>query len=233
MRYRVFCFALVVATSVGGIASAEEAGEQETAADDSAADDAVAADDTAAADEGDEGDEEDEGDEPRRSWGLGTAAGGGFTSVQVHSLLEPHGSIGATFNFPTLEASFFLLRHFSLEVSFPLADVIVHSINAEAFYFELDAFFAVHVGNRRIKAVISPGVGVELLANLDDFGALPRIPFRIGFELLSSRHRLALRVLARPFLTLGYLGIAGLDDGFTIGGGLMGEIAIMYYHVRD
>lgn len=169
---------------------------------------------------------------PQRAWGLGTGLGGGFSSAQVATTAGTSAEpvVGATINLPTFEAHIFIPRGWSVDLSFSLTDMILIGALAGAFYTELATFFSFYFGRGRIKAIVSPGVGFDVLGASGIFGFAFSVPVRVGVEFLSRSHGFGFRLTARPFFAVAYASV-GDESGTAVGGGALAELGFSFYSV--
>lgn len=139
--------------------------------------------------------------------------------------------VGPTLNLPSLEAHIFIPRGWSIDLSLAVADTILIGAILHAYYTEFGAYFSFYFGRRRVKAIVSPGIGFDLLGASGILGFALNIPFRVGVEFLSMSRRFGFRLLARPFFTVAH---ASVDDesGTGVGGGALLELGFSFYSVR-
>lgn len=168
--------------------------------------------------------------------GLGTAIGAGWASAQASSSSGSSmtGS-GLELNLGTLEIDVFFhteshLVDMSLDISLGLIDMVILAF-VPAFYMELDLFYTIYLGTGRVRGVFSMGVGMNLLAFSGIVAIAPAIPARLGVEFQTRSRTLAFRLMARPFFNAVYA-TAGDETGWGVGGGVLGEFAVMRYIVR-
>ena len=179
--------------------------------------------------------------EPQRSFGFGTAIGGGFGGREVganprFNSAEGTGAFGALL-LPTLEAQIFLPREFSVDVTIPVTNIAILSAAQGTFFFNTDVFFNFNLGRGALRLVLGPGLGFSVVAGKETTsgnirtivvgtGTL-RIPAEVGLEILTRRRFFGFKVLARPWAEVGG------GDGFTFGGGgLLGVLVFSFYATR-
>jgi hypothetical protein len=173
---------------------------------------------------------------PPPVFGMGTAIGAGWASAVVTTVSgESETGSGLSLNLGSLELEFFLPRagavDMSIDVSLVLTDTIIVSFGIGGFYTELAMFYSIYVGQRRVRGVFSLGAGMSILAAEDIFAIAPEVPARIAVEFLTRSRGLGFRLGARPFFTAAYASGFG-DEGWGIGGGVIGEFSFSYYYYR-
>lgn len=167
---------------------------------------------------------------PRRSYGIGSVSGVGFSGVYVGPSYYPSSS-GAKFAFllPTLELRIFNERGHSIDISVPALNIIVASSLAKLLVFSTDVFYNVNAGSGQTRFLFGPGLGLSILSDFRDsiFGL--RIPLEIGAEFLNKSYGAGFRLVARPWAELDFAKGRSASSWAGFGGGIMFDLGFTIY----
>lgn len=155
-----------------------------------------------------------------RSFGFGTAFGGGFSG-------GANGS-GPALLLPTAELQIFLPGEFSIDVSVPLLNMALGSVLIGGTLVGGDLYFSLSAGEGKTRFVAGAGVGFAYVSAHYDTVTAVKVPLQLGFEVLSKRRTFGFKVLARPWLEFA-------NDGYATqaGGGLLGALVFTGYALSD
>lgn len=160
---------------------------------------------------------------PQRTFGFGTAFGGGFSAATSNSG-SGSGTVGPALLFPTLELQGFFKKEYSLDITMPITNMIIVSNAVRGFLFNIDAFFNANVGKGTERLVIGPGLGFAVLSSSSGSAGTLRLPAQLGFELLSRKRGFGFKLLARPWAEFAFG-----TGGTAVGGGLLGALVFSGY----
>jgi len=177
---------------------------------------------------------------PERSWGVGTALGGGYVAaVAGVNGVGSASAGGAGIELPTLELRFFLPSGHSIDVSTWVANTIVLGAAAKIFYWNSSAFYNFNLGSGRVRGLLAPGIGFEVAAAPGVSAGALQIPAIVGVEFLTEGRHFGFSIRARPFFEVGGGTVTATSAGSTasssanlIGGGVLGELVFMGYGTR-
>ena len=168
---------------------------------------------------------DDAGEPPprnHRTFGWGIGAGGG-----VQTFFRRTTPLGAPL-YPAIELQIFPFRHrdWAIDLSFPLWNTILTSVNDHALFLQLDGFFDFNVGENNVRFLVGPGLGADVRHDLNLSGGV-RFPFEVGAEVLVMKKHLGLRFLARPWTEIVFDDRGG---GSTMG--ILGVFVLTAYTTR-
>ena len=169
-----------------------------------------------------------------RSFGAGTAVGGGYWRMNYQ--FPGVDSQDPLALLPTLELKMFLRDQLSIDLSVPVGNIAASNAIQDYFFFTAEAFANFHPSAPSpIEVFIAPGFGFtyarwdgedEQGSELDQSGFAFHIPVRMGVELNSSLRRFSMFIALRPFFAIVH------NDETKPGGGAFVEIGVMAYSTR-
>jgi hypothetical protein len=170
---------------------------------------------------------------PRRSFGLGTTlAGVGIGAYKVAG--SPGGSIdgvGLGLLLPTLDGQVFFGDEYSVDLSIPLTNMIISSVDSSGFVFQLDAMFNVNAGRGGVRLIAGPGLGFTVAEQSGVTAGGIRVPGQLGVEFLSAGRGLGFKVAVRPWVELAFAS-SGSVSASGVGGGALLVLGLAGYGTR-
>lgn len=158
----------------------------------------------------------------RRVFGIGTAFGGGAAATTISS--SSNSGVSPALLLPTLEVQFFTSREYSIDVTIPLANMVLVSEALGGFIFTTDTFFNVNVGSGSARLVAGPGLGFSFAVLPRGSAGSFRLPAEVGLEVLNKKRSFGFKLLARPWAEF-----ASGSAASGIGGGVLGMIGFYRY----
>jgi hypothetical protein len=162
-----------------------------------------------------------------REFGAGSALGGGYVQNAELSVASAFPSAVALW-LPSLELRFFAARGHSIDLSLPVANMIVFSALLSSAGFSsavvgADLFYDFNLGSEKTRLLVGPGLGLSGGFSTGGVGVEVRVPAVVGVELLSDDGRSGVSLQVRPFASF------DLGRSSSPGGGVMVLIALNWY----
>lgn len=155
-----------------------------------------------------------------RSFGFGTAFGGGFSGAG--------GGMTGAFLLPTAELQIFLPSEYSIDVTVPVLNIALSSALLGGLVVGSDLYFNVNAGKGKARLVAGPGIGFAYAEVGSVSVTAIKVPAQLGFEVLSKKRTFGFKMVARPWLEFG---VGGSSRG--LGGGLLGALVFSGYGLSD
>jgi hypothetical protein len=118
----------------------------------------------------------------------------------------------------------------SLDISVPLVNAILTSARLRGFHITADFFYNFNPGEKQVRAVLGPGLGLAAGGGNGLSQFLLRVPAEVGLEILTREQNFGFKLLARPWFEAGRLAIEG-DPLATVGGGVLVSLGIAGYRL--
>ena len=169
-----------------------------------------------------------------RSYGVGTAIGGGYTLATVEvrgvDVLTTHTPVVLL---PSLEVRIFLANERSLDISVPVVNTLVIAMTDHVAAIGIETFYNMNfeLGSNRTRLLLGPGFGLNVAAGGGSSGtgaASFRIPVVVGVEFMSLERNFGFQIRAHPWVEAGFGKVASIAPS-PLGAGVMAEIAILGY----
>lgn len=169
---------------------------------------------------------------PKRSFGVGTAFGGGYAAVSVVSSTgstESGGNLALLL--PTLELQFFTRRGHSIDISVPISNLLIVSAVTEGFFFMSDVFYNFNMGNGQAQLLLGPGLGLSMGSVSGAFAMSFRVPATIGVEFLTRARGFGFKIMLRPYVEFA-VGEGSGSTASAVGGGALLDLGLSWYGTR-
>ena len=169
---------------------------------------------------------------PQRSFGVGTAFGGGYAAATVVSSTGSKASGGSpALLLPTIELQFFTRRGHSIDISVPISNMVIVSAALEGFFFMSDVFYNFNLGDGRVQFLCGPGLGLSLGSVSGAFAMSFRVPATVGVEFLTRARGFGFKIMLRPYMEFA-VGEGGGNTASGVGGGALLDLGLSWYGVR-
>lgn len=170
---------------------------------------------------------------PQRSFGLGTTLAG--VGVGAYKVLgapgASSGGAGLGLLLPTLDGQIFFGDELSIDLSIPLTNMIISSVDSSGFIFQLDAMFNLNAGRGGVRLIAGPGLGFTVAEQSGVTAGGIRVPAQLGVEFLSAGRGVGFKVAVRPWIEFAFAS-SGSVSASGVGGGALLVLGLAGYGTR-